>query len=95
MHLQRIISGLNTDFILTPSYSFHKSLHHKSLHHKSLHHKSYVVCCLFVSEVMTSCGKDIAGDILKAQHALCAGTLCTKFYSKALIRLKHAKLHQK
>ena len=27
---QRIISGLNTNFNLSPSYSFHKSLHHKS-----------------------------------------------------------------
>ena len=26
---QRITSGLNTSFILSPSYSFHKSLHHK------------------------------------------------------------------
>ena len=27
---QRITPGLNTNFILSPSYSFHKSLHHKS-----------------------------------------------------------------
>ena len=27
---QRITSGLNTNFILSPRYSFHKSLHHKS-----------------------------------------------------------------
>ena len=28
--LQKITSGLNTNFILSPSYSFHKSVHHKS-----------------------------------------------------------------
>ena len=42
--LRRITSGLNTNFTLSPSHSFHKSLYHKSF----LHHPPPPPFCYFI-----------------------------------------------
>ena len=53
---QRITSGLNTNFTLSPSYSFHKSVYHKSFERTYIPRAFNTGTCLWQGDLFYSAG---------------------------------------